>query len=1042
MHLHGRQLRALIDSAASHSFVRPEFTSTTTSATDVRVHLGDQNTHLPVSGQTKINFTADGRPHNAWCLVAPTLREPLILGYDWLTANQVELCFRQRTCFLAATGQTLRWTAEPTTQRPTSHRVSTPTPQTQVVHTFPADFRTDFLELIAEYEPVFRDRGPPTTSVSHCIPLRENRPFRLANYRYSPAKKIIIATQVAEMLAEGIIEPSTSNYNSPIVLVTKKDGNPRFCIDYRRLNQQTEDEHAPLPLIADTLRDLGQATIFSTLDLRSGYWQVPMEPASKHLTAFSTPDGSSYQFTVMPFGLKNAPARFQKLMAQQVLCGIQNKFALAYLDDVVIYSRTWEEHLDHLRQVFDRLQRHGLRCTPKKCQFGTNRIEYLGHVVTAEDNQPLPLHLHRIQSSTPPTTRKQLRAFLGVCNWLREYVERFAELAAPLTDLLRPTKPFRWTTAASQAFQNLQEAMAKPLRLHRPDPSLPYILQTDASKIGIAAVLYQCKPGSEERRIISFSSARLNATQTNYHVNELECLAAIWAIRRYRPYLEDKPFILRTDSKALTWLQQTKDERSKLTRWALLLQEFTFNIQHCPGRLNELPDALSRQPDDTPVEHDDDVARLIPPQLTLLTAELPAAIKEAQRQDEGVRRLINRWTSATNHGPLEPGDAGLIHFYKVQDDLLWHRHRPNDQLVVPDHLQLQVMHHYHDSDTAGHPGGDETTRAIMSHYYWPRMKPTIRRYVSQCLLCAAVKRGPVQAPAALTAHKASKPWDIVSVDFMGPYLLSADKNRFVIVVMDLFSRWVEAKAVESITTPTTTRYLQHEVFERFGYPRAIITDNGPQFHSRAWDNALEQWGAQHWTTPIYHPRANPVERRNQEIKKCIRTSLQGRNPRHWDRHLPGALFNLRTRANAATGVTPSRALLGYDLPRPGDWFIAAPGQPQVPREQLFYEMNRHQRRYRRRYVRPENPRQPYRPGDHVMARVNTHEGLHQLRWTGPHLVTAAVSRYVYWIDRDGIPVKVHYDNLRYAPVPRAPALPGAPPQAPPVAVMDAVPGPP
>jgi hypothetical protein len=309
--------------------------------------------------------------------------------------------------------------------------------------------------------------------------------------------------------------------------------------------------------------------------LKSGYWQVPLSEESKQYTAFSTSDGGLYQFRIMPFGLKGAPSTFQRLMCQEVLPGHLRKFAMVYLDDIIIYSQSHDEHLKHLRLVLERLQIHGLCCAPQKCHLGAKKINYLGRVVTDQGNYqagtPSPADPERCAAKGPAVAQK----FLG--------------------DFLAQKKPYRWGTPEQEAFESVKGALSASLMLHRPDPNKTFVLQTDASGVGMAAALYQ--EDGADRRVISYSSARFNPTERRYHSNEQECLAVVWAMRRYRPYLEDKQFTLRTGNKALVWLQQKKDQCAKLTRWAIELQGYQCTIQHCPGRENQLADILSRDPE-------------------------------------------------------------------------------------------------------------------------------------------------------------------------------------------------------------------------------------------------------------------------------------------------------------------------------------------------------------------------------------------------------------------------------------------------------------
>jgi hypothetical protein len=568
-----------------------------------------------------------------------------------------------------------------------------------------------------------KERMGNVRAVTHKIRLERDKPFRIRPYHLNEQKKCALYECINEMLAAGVTERSESEYCSPVVLVKKKDGTVRFCIDYRRLNALTKDEAAPLPRIQEVLRDFGTAQVFSSIDLKSGYWQIPMDPASKHLTAFATPDGATYQYRVMPFGLKNAPATFQKLMTC-VLSGLLGKCAHVYLDDIIVFSATHEEHIGHLRQIFERLQEFGLRCAPGKCRFGVNELPYLGHIVGQDGNRPQERHLVQIRDAVPPRTKRQLQSFLGLANWLREYVPLYATIAAPLTDLLVAKKTFRWTDAAQKAFDDLKTAIDQPLLLHRPDASREYVLQTDASGLGVAAVLYQEEEG--QRKIISYASARLNDAQRRYHINEQECLTVVFAVKRYRPYLEDKPFLLRTDNKCLLWLNGAKDSNAKLTRWALLLQEFNFRVEHCPGKNNELPDVLSRQPEDDKVPDDaEDLDRMLVPdgEATIhpttervCAIDVPTLLDEvraAQLADPDFPGILERWGRIREEGPQQPGERSFAAVYDVIDGHLVKRDGQKVLLWVPETTRKRILNEFHDVPEAGHPGYEETLRSIL-----------------------------------------------------------------------------------------------------------------------------------------------------------------------------------------------------------------------------------------------------------------------------------------------------------------------------------------
>lgn len=380
---------------------------------------------------------------------------------------------------------------------------------------------------------------------------------------------------------------------SPVVLV-KKDGGLRFCADYRKLNDVSKFDAYPMPRVEDVLESVGSATIFSTLDLCKGYWQVPMDEKSREKTAFTTPFGL-FEFKVMPFGLHNAPATFQRMM-DEVLKECQD-FAKAYIDDVVIFSNTWEEHLHHLDRVFQCLQKAGLTLKQSKCQFGLSDVYYLGYLIGGGGIQPDPQKVEAVLAYKQPETKSEVSAFLGLTGYYRKFVPSYASKAAPLTELLRKGKPERilWSAACTKAFVTLKECLIKAPILRVPDPNRRFIVQTDASDVGIGAVLSQLEENGEEHPI-AYASRKLQPRETKYSAIEKECLAIVWALKYFKYYLYGQAFTIYTDHKPLTWLNTMKNSNQRLTRWILTLQEYRYEIHHRPGTQNKNADGLSRGP--------------------------------------------------------------------------------------------------------------------------------------------------------------------------------------------------------------------------------------------------------------------------------------------------------------------------------------------------------------------------------------------------------------------------------------------------------------
>ncbi|CAM4602147.1 unnamed protein product [Caretta caretta] len=453
--------------------------------------------------------------------------------------------------------------------------------------------RQQIQELCTSYAPTFSATPGLTERAYHSIDTGNAHPIRVQPYRVSPQAKTAIEREIQDMLQMGVIRPSESAWASPVVLVPKPDGEIRFCVDYRKLNAVTRPDNYPMPRTDELLEKLGRAQFISTLDLTKGYWQVPLDESAKERSAFITHLGL-YEFNVLPFGLRNAPATFQRLV-DGLLAGL-GEYAVAYLDDVAIFSDSWADHLEHLQKVLERIREAGLTVKAKKCQIGLNRVTYLGHQVGQGTISPLQAKVDAIQKWPVPKSKKQVQSFLGLAGYYRRFVPHYSQIAAPLTDLTKKKQPnaVQWTGKCQKAFNKLKATLMSDPVLRAPDFDKPFLVTTDASEHGVGAVLMQKGPDQEFHPVV-FLSKKLSERESNWSVTEKECYAIVYALEKLRPYVWGRRFHLQTDHAALKWLHTVKETNKKLLRWSLALQDFDFDIQHISGASNKVADALSHE---------------------------------------------------------------------------------------------------------------------------------------------------------------------------------------------------------------------------------------------------------------------------------------------------------------------------------------------------------------------------------------------------------------------------------------------------------------
>ncbi len=449
----------------------------------------------------------------------------------------------------------------------------------------------DLHHLIGQFSDVFSPIPGRTQVLQHDVRTPPGTVVRQRPYRVPEARRHAIEEEVQEMLRFGVIEPSWSPWSSPIVMVPKPDGTLRFCNDFRRLNDVSEFDGYPMPRVDELLDRLGGTRYISTLDLTKGYWQVQLTEEAKPKTAFSTPSGH-WQYRVLPFGLHGAPATFQRMM--DILLRPHQSCAAAYLYDVVVHSESWEEHLAQLRRVLLELRRAGLTANPRKCHMALFEARYLGFQVGRGLIRPQEKKVTAILSAPRPTTKTQVRAFLGLAGYYRCFIPNFSSLASPLTDLTRKGQPEKvpWGPEEEEAFQRVKTALTSEPILRAPDFSCPFLVQTDASDNGLGAVLSQVQDGEEHP--VVYISRKLSPAEQRYAAVEKEALAVKWAVLELRYYLLGRKFTLITDHAPLQWMARAKDTNVRVTRWFLALQDFHFVVRHRAGTANGNADGLSR----------------------------------------------------------------------------------------------------------------------------------------------------------------------------------------------------------------------------------------------------------------------------------------------------------------------------------------------------------------------------------------------------------------------------------------------------------------
>lgn len=730
-----------------------------------------------------------------------------------------------------------------------------------------------------------------------CIPdinhniITSDGPIRTRQWRLPESARDTIRQECEAMLREGIIEPSTSPWLSPVVLVRKKDGGIRFCIDFRNLNKITRADSYPMPRLDETIDRQTGTHWFTALDAKSAYWTVEVNKGDRQKTAFT--DGYRlFQFKRMPFGLATAPSTFQRAI-NAVLHPVLGRHTLAFLDDVVVASRNFDEHLQHLDETMGLLAKAGFRLNLKKCKFAVRTFKFLGHLITPDGVLPDPDKVKAILQMTAPQTVKQVRQFLGATGFFRKHVKDYAAVAAPLSSLLKKWATFHWGPKQQAAFEALKCKLASEPILKQPDFDRPFEVHCDASGVAIGACLIQ-RDDQGKPHAVAYFSRKLREGENKFPTIDVEALAVVEAVRTFDSYLYGRPFVIVTDHRPLVHIFSRKTKSLRMTRWSHELSFYNYKLIYKPGASHHVPDLLSRK-----ISSIDEILD-------------PQTVAAAQQEDplwSEIRDYLQERRVPRQRIPLN------LEEFEMRDNLLYHLRvlpgRVINQLVIPRALRTRALDAIHSDAAAAHPGIFRTYCRLRDHYYFPQMLAETKKYVSSCLVCQRRKgRAGRRAPLA-SMPEVSQPMERVSVDLID-LMGSTQGNRYVLAIIDHFTRYLQLIPLPNKEAQTVADAFIKEYVTLFGPPRLLVADNGREFHNRLFSQVCQIIQTQTHYTTRYHPEANGmIERSNRVVKDALAT-LVGDYPDNWDEMLPFVRLALNSAVHRSVGQQPLYLLTGKD----------------------------------------------------------------------------------------------------------------------------------
>ena len=870
------------------------------------------------------------------------------------------------------------------------------------------------LAVVCDFPDVFPEEVnelPPEREVEFSIDLVPGtRPISMAPYRMSAVELTELKSQLEDLLDKKFIRPSVSPWGAPVLLVKKKEGTMRLCVDYRQLNKVTIKNRYPLPRIDDLMDQLVGASVFSKIDLRSGYHQIRVKTEDIQKTAFRTRYGH-YEYSVMPFGVTNAPGVFMEYM-NRIFHPYLDKFVVVFIDDILVYSKSEEEHAEHLRVVLGVLREKKLFAKLSKCEFWLEEVSFLGHVISRGGVAVDPSKIEAVSKWEAPKSVSEIRSFLGLAGYYRKFIEGFSKLALPLTMLTRKGQAFVWDSKCEEGFQELKRRLTTAPILILPSPSEPFEVYCDASLLGLGGVLMQNK------QVIAYASRQLKVHERNYPTHDLELAAVVFVLKLWRHYLYGSRFEVFSDHKSLKYLFDQKELNMRQRRWLEFLKDYDFGLNYHPGKANVVADALSRKSlhmsmlmvkELDLIEQFRDLSLVcesthnsVKLGMLKLTSGILDEIREGQKSD---MLLVDKLTLVNQGqgGEFRVDENGVLKF--------------GNRVCIPDVTELKksILEEGHRSGLSIHPGATKMYHDLKKLFWWPGMKREIASFVYSCLTCQKSKiehqkPSGLMQPLAIPEWK----WDSISMDFVSGLPRTIKNFEAIWVIVDRLTKSAHFIPIRmDYPLERLAELYIEKIVSLHGIPSSIVSDRDPRFTSKFWEGLQRALGTKLRLSSAYHPQTDgQTERTIQSLEDLLRACVLEKGGA-WDCYLPLIEFTYNNSFHSSIGMAPFEALYGRRCRTPLCWYesgesaVVGPEIVQQTTEKIkmIQEKMRIAQSRQKSYHDKRRKSLEFQEGDHVFLRVTPITGVGRAlkskkltpRFIGPYQILERIGEVAYRI---------------------------------------------